>query len=131
MLPLVQSEAGATCVGDLPARPIPVVASHLSMGAARKVAALKRIALLLVERDDHLIGIIDERALATAADDTPVVTATTPFGLSLRPTTSIAQARAIFIRTRAAVMPVIAGGFVLGAIARGDVVRARRRPDGR
>jgi CBS domain-containing protein len=129
VLPLSDPEARAARITDVPTRPIPVVAAHLSMAAARKVAALRRIALLLVERDDQLIGVIDERALATAADDRSVAAATTPFGLSLRPTTSVAQARAIFIRTRAAVLPVIAGGFVLGAIARGDVEPPRTRPN--
>src|SRR5689334_18432785 len=47
-------------VGDLPLRRIPVVAAHLPMSAARKIAALKRIGLLLIERDDQIVGIVDE-----------------------------------------------------------------------
>ena len=119
--------AGALRVGDMASRPIPVVPAHLSMAAARKIAALKRIALLLVERDDQVVGAIDERALATASADTPIEVAMSPLDLWLRPAMSAAQARDVFIQARAAVLPVIAGGFVLGAIARGDVERPSTR----
>ena len=59
-------------VGDLPIRRVPVIPSHLSMDAARKVAVLKQIPLLLVERDDHIVGTIDERAFAADHDLTAV-----------------------------------------------------------
>jgi CBS domain-containing protein len=111
-------------IGDLAIRPIPVVPAHLPMSAARKVAALKRISLLLVERDERLVGFVGERALATAADAMPIAAAMKPLGACLRPGMPVAQARELFIRTRAAVLPVIAGGFVLGAVARGDIDRA-------
>jgi CBS domain-containing protein len=123
-------------VGDLPSRPIPVIAAHLPMAAARKVAALKQIALLLVERDDQIVGVIDERSLATAPDAMAVSEALKPLALSLRPSMSLARAQALFIAARAAVLPVVAGGFVLGAIARGEIEReihrateATRSPD--
>jgi CBS domain-containing protein len=110
-------------VRDLPTRPIPVIPSHLSMAAARKVAALKRIALLLVERNECLIGAIDERALATAGDQACVIDCLSPFDPCLRQSMSIEDARQRFIAARAAVLPVVAAGFVVGAIARGDVER--------
>jgi CBS domain-containing protein len=111
-------------IGDLAIRPIPVVPAHLTMAAARKVAALKRISLLLVEQNEQLVGVVGERALATAADPMPIAAAMHRLGACLRPGMSAAQARALFIRTGAAVLPVIAGGFVLGAVARGAVERA-------
>jgi CBS domain-containing protein len=111
-------------IGDLEVLPIPVVPAHLRMDAARKVAALKRISLLLVERDERLVGFIGERALATEADAMPIAAVMKPLGACLRPGMSAAQARALFSRTGAAVLPVIAGGFVLGAVSRGAVERA-------
>jgi CBS domain-containing protein len=127
VLPFSHHRAGAPRVIDVPTRPIPVIPAHLSMAAARKVAALKRIALLLVERDEQVIGTIDERALATAADETPVAAMTTSLALCLRPSMPVAYAREVFIRARVAVLPVIAGGFVLGAVARGALERTKPR----
>ena len=49
----------------------------------------------------------------------------------LRPAMSVAQARALFVCTRAAVLPVIAGGFVLGAVTRADIERAHLRDNKR
>ena len=56
-------------IGDLPTQTIPAVPEHLSMGAARKVAALKQVGELFVEREGRLVGVLGERALAEAADD--------------------------------------------------------------
>ena len=128
VVPFAGRDRLATRVGDLAMRPIPVVPSHVTMLAARKVAALKRISLLLVERSDQLVGIVDERALATATDATSVSGAMRPFGTCLDPGMSVAQARDVFVCTRAAVLPVIVGGFVLGAVARGDIENAKTVP---
>jgi CBS domain-containing protein len=123
MLPFARKAAGEPRVGDLPARPIPVIPRRLSMGAARKIAALKQTALLLVESDELLVGSVDERALATAADDTGVADVMTPLGICLQPGTSVARARQLFIIARAPILPIVAGGFVIGAITRGQVER--------
>jgi CBS domain-containing protein len=114
-------------VGDVPLRRIPVIAAHLPIAAARRVAALKRIALLLVERDDQLVGVVEESVLAAADDETQTARVMKPLGLYLRPSMSVAQARELFIRARATVLPVIAGGFVLGAVTRGELERAKPR----
>jgi CBS domain-containing protein len=119
---------GLACrIVDLPLRPVPVVAAHLSMAAARKIAALRHISLLLVERDECLLGFCDEHALATVPDVTPIDAVTQPLGPCLRPGMSLAEGLELFLRARAAVLPVIAGGFVLGSVARGEVERAGRR----
>ena len=56
------------------------------MDAARKVAVLKQIPLLLVERDGQIVGTIDERAFATDYNLAAVAaTAMTPLGACLRP----------------------------------------------
>jgi CBS domain-containing protein len=112
-------------VGDLPLRRIPVVAAHLPMSAARNIAALKGIGLLLVELDDQIVGIVDESVLGAAADDTQTARAMNPLDVCLRPAMSLGQARELFIRARATILPVIAGGFVLGAVRRADVARAK------
>ena len=123
-------EGTAGRIGDLPIWPIPVVPAHLKVAAARKVAALKSVSLLLVEQNECLLGLCDEGALAAAADATPLDEVTKPFDACLRPGMSVGLAREVFLHARAAVLPVIAGGFVLGAITRREVERAirKRRP---
>jgi len=118
-------DADTIRVGDLLIRRVPVIPSHLSMAAARKVALLKQVSLLLVERDDHIVGIVDERALAAEHDLTAVAAAMRPLAAWLRPATPVSEARELFIRARAAILPVVAGGFILGAVTRTDVERAR------
>ena len=125
MFPFANADAAEPQVGDVPMRRIPVVPAHLRMGGARKVAALKGIGLLLVERDEQIVGTVDENALVDAADQTRTALAMRPLGLCLRPAMSMAQAREVFVRARATVLPVIAGGFVLGAVTRADLERTR------
>ena len=112
-------------VGDLPIRRVPVIPAHLSMAAARKVARLKQTSLLLVEREEQIVGTIDDRALAADHDQTAVAAAMRPLATSLRPATPMAEARELFIRARASILPVVAGGFIIGAVTRGDVEHAR------
>jgi len=112
-------------VGDLQLRRVPVVPSHVSMATARKVALLRQISLLLVERDDHIVGTIDDRALDADHDTTAVAAAMRPLVTSLRPSTPLSEARELFIRARAAILPVVAGGVILGAVTRSDIERAR------
>jgi len=123
VFPLATFAAAGPSVGDLEARPIPVIAARLTMSAAREAAARERIALLLVERDEQVVGIIDERSLATAPGNVEVEAAMKPLGLTLRPSMSLRRAQALFIAARAAVLPVVAGGFILGALARGEIER--------
>jgi CBS domain-containing protein len=118
-------EGDTVRVGDLPIRRIPVIPAHLSMDAARKVAVLKQSALLLVERDGHIVGTIDERAFATNYHLAAVAAAAmTPLATCLRPATPVSEARELFVRARAAILPVVAGGFILGAVTRSDVERS-------
>ena len=120
-------EGDTVRVGDLPIRRIPVIPSHLSMDAARKVAVLKQSSLLLVERAGQIVGTIDERAFATDYDLAAVAAAAmTPLATCLlRPATPVTEARELFVRARADILPVVAGGFILGAVTRSDVERAR------
>jgi CBS domain-containing protein len=112
-------------VGDLVIRRVPVIAAHLSMAAARKVAMLKQTSLLLVEQGDQIVGTIDDRALAADHDVTAVAAAMQPLATCLRLATPVTEARELFIRARATILPVVVGGFVLGAVTRSDVERAR------
>jgi CBS domain-containing protein len=110
-----------TLIGDLPTRTIPAVAEHLSMAAARKVAALKQVALLLVERDGRLVGVLDERVLGEAADDAGVAASMTPVGPCLHPAMPVGRARDLFILSQVSIMPVTVGAFLIGAVSRGDI----------
>lgn len=131
MFSFANRDAEAPRVGDMPMRRIPVIAAHLTIAAARKIAALKRINVLLVERDAQIVGTVDEGVLAGAADETMTAVAMRPLGLCLRPSMSVPEAREIFIRARATILPVIAGGFVLGAVMRTDVERTKPIGNGR
>ena len=115
-------------IADLPIRSIPALPAHLSMTAARKVAALKRAAALSVEIGGCLLGLVDERALAEAAGDAEIGAVARPIdlALSLHPTTSALRARELFLLSRAAELPVVAGAFLLGVVSRADVERALR-----
>jgi CBS domain-containing protein len=114
----------ANRVGDLPARTVPAVPEHLTMAAARKIAALKRVGLLFVEREGRLVGIIDERVLAEAADDTAVGAVMGPVGTCLHPAMAIARARDLFSLSGQSMLPVSAGVFLLGAVTRAEVEQA-------
>src|SRR6185295_12752672 len=100
------SRGGSARVGDLPTWPIPVIPIHLDMAAARRIAAVKRVALLLVERDGCLVGYVNERALASTPDEAPVADFLTRLDRCLQASMSTADARRCFISARAAVLPV-------------------------
>jgi CBS domain-containing protein len=111
-------------IADLPTQTIPAVPGHLSMAAARKVAALKQVGVLFVEHEGQLIGVLDDRALAEAADDATVAGAMALIGLCLHPAMSITCAHDLFALSGMSMLPVAAGAFLLGAISRADVVHA-------
>ena len=115
-------------IGDLRARTIPAVPEHVTIAAARKVAALKQVADLFVERDGRLVGVLDARVLAGAADAAGVATVMAPIELCLHPAMPIGRAREMFIASGAALLPVTFGALLLGAVARGDVEQALARP---
>ena len=64
-------------IGDLQTRTIPAIPEHLSMAAARKVAALKQVEVLFVERDGRLVGALEEPVWRKAADDATVAASMT------------------------------------------------------
>jgi len=115
-----------TTIGDLRTRTVPAIPEHLTMAAARKVAALKRVTVLFVERDGRLVGVLDQRALATSPDGAEVAATMQAIGLCLHPATSVWRARELFIWSRVSVLPVTVGAFLLGAITRADVEEALR-----
>jgi Mg/Co/Ni transporter MgtE len=111
-------------IGDLAMRKLPVVPDHLSMAAARKIAALKQAALLLVERDACLVGLLDERALGRASDAATVAEAMASIAARLHPAMPLSRARELFTRASVAVLPVVVGNLLVGAITRRDLDRA-------
>jgi CBS domain-containing protein len=116
-------------IGDLQTRTIPAIPEHLSMAAARKVAALKQVEVLFVEREGRLIGVLEERALGKASDDTTVAASMTAVGACLHPEMPASRARDLFAWLRVSMLPVAVGVLLIGAIARGDVERALAQPD--
>jgi CBS domain-containing protein len=107
-------------------RKLPVVPAHLSMAAARKIAALKRAGLLLVERDACLVGLLDERALGRASDGATVAEAMAGIAARLHPAMPLGRARELFARASVAVLPVVVGDLLVGAVTRRDLDRAVR-----
>jgi len=124
VFPFTQAEPEAPRVGHMPLRRIPVIPAHLPMAAARKVAVLERITVLLVEQEEQIVGVVDERVLGGADDETLVSRAMRPLGLSLSPSMSAARARELFVWARTNILPVVAGGFVLGALTREQIERS-------
>ncbi len=118
-------------VGDLPIRGAPVIPAHLPMGGARKIAALRQAALLFVSRGAQLVGILDDRALSAAPDGARAEVWMSPVAGCLSAATPLVRAIELFILSGSATLPVAAGAFLIGTIARADVERAlreRRRP---
>jgi len=111
-------------VADLMARPQPVVPSHISMAAARKIAHLKSVDALIVEDKGSLIGFLDGQSLREAKDDQRVSECLKPLQLCLSPTTTVDGARALLIRYGAGSWPVAAGPFLVGSISRSAIERS-------
>jgi CBS domain-containing protein len=109
---------------DVPIHPAPVVPAHLPVSAARKIAALKRTAVLLVESGGRLLGLLDARTLAEAPAEVSALAVARPVDLGLRPTTSLQRARELLLRARTTALPVAAGAFLLGVVHLADVERA-------
>jgi CBS domain-containing protein len=105
-------------VADVMTGPAPIVPGHLTMGAARKIAALKSVRWLLVEDEGILIGFVDPRTLAVSRDDDLVSARMTTLGLAVSATASAARAHALLCQRRLAWSPVVAGMFVVGAVSR-------------
>src|SRR6185436_6827570 len=115
-------------VGDLRTLTIPAVPERLSIAAARKVAALKHVTALFVERDGRLVGVLDERALAAAMEADQVEAVMTPIDVCLHPAMPAGRARELFIHSRVSILPVTFGALLIGAVARDDVEHALAGP---
>jgi CBS domain-containing protein len=130
-VPCADLPAAAHHVADVMTGPAPIVPSHLTMAAARKIAALKSVPWLLVEAAGKLIGILDQRALATSRDEDFVSTHTTMLTMAVTPATSVASAHALLMQNRVAWLPVVAGMFVVGAVSREALSAAMARASDR
>jgi hypothetical protein len=118
-------------VGDLPIHSVPIIPAHLPMGGARKIAALKQTSLLFVARGARLVGILDPGALKAAPDAALAEDWMSRIEGCLSAATPLVRARELFVQAGSATLPVAAGAFLIGAVARADVERAlreRRQP---
>jgi predicted transcriptional regulator len=104
--------------------PAPIMPSHLAMVAARKIAALKSAAWLLVEAEGRLVGILDRRALTDSRDDELVSARMTALRVAAGPSTAIARAYDLLVQQRLGWLPVAAGMFVVGAVSRARLEHA-------
>jgi CBS domain-containing protein len=111
-------------VADVMTAPPPVVPSHLTMAAARKIAALKSASLLVVEIEGTIVGVVDAEALANAPDDDLVADRMTTSMLAVAPSVSATQARGLLARIGAPSLPVVVGMFVVGSVSREAIERA-------
>jgi CBS domain-containing protein len=115
-------------VADLMTRPQPVVPSHLSMGAARKIARLKAADSLIVEDKGCLVGILDSEILRSGSDEQRVGDCLKPLSSCLSPTTTLESARALLIQHGVGSLPVAAGPFLVGSLSRSAVERSLAAP---
>ncbi|HEY6477676.1 MAG TPA: hypothetical protein VI456_13930 [Polyangia bacterium] len=113
-------------VGDLPIGAVPVIPAHLPIWGARKIAALKETTLVFVAHGAQLVGFLDLGSPAGAPDGDRVELWMSPIAGCLSAATSLVRARELFVRAGTATLPVAAGGFLIGALARADVERALR-----
>lgn len=111
---------------DLPIQPAPIVPAHLTVDAARKVAALRRAGVVLIENGGRLLGLVEVRRLADAPAGAGVLSVARPIDLALRPTTSLQRARELLLRARLTALPVVVGAFLLGVVHLADVERTLR-----
>lgn len=96
------------------------------MAAARKVAGLKGVGVLFVERAGQLFGVLDEQVLARALDSAGVAASMLPIGPCLNPEMSVARVCELFAWSHVSLLPVTVGTFLVGALARSDVEQALR-----
>jgi len=111
-------------IADVGIRSAPVLPLRLTVGAARKVARLKSSAVVLVEEAGRLVGFLDERTLATSADDEPIARRLRPILFTLNPAVTAVRARELFVKQSVSALPVAAGAFLIGVVARADLERA-------
>jgi CBS domain-containing protein len=112
---------------DVMGKPQPIVPSHILMGAARKIACLKSVDALIVEDKGSLVGFLDARSLRDAPDHQRVDACVEPLQLFLAPTTTVAEARALLVKSGASSLPVVAGPFLIGSVSREAVERSFSR----
>jgi signal-transduction protein with cAMP-binding, CBS, and nucleotidyltransferase domain len=117
-------------VGDVMTVALPTVPPWITMGAARRVAALKRIGLLLVADGQRMIGFLGPSVLAEAPDG-DLVSAWTGRGVaSVTPWTRVADARETMLKNRINCLPVLAGAFLIGVVTRDSLERTLVRDSG-
>jgi CBS domain-containing protein len=107
---------------------VAAVPATITIGAARKVAALKGADDLLVEEGGRLIGILCGTDL-TAAPDQDLVAAWSRRPVTwVHPMTPVMRARELMLKTGLSCLPVLAGTWLVGVVTRDAIERAVGRP---
>jgi CBS domain-containing protein len=114
-------------------RDVVTASAMTSVGEAVQVLARRKIgALVVIERGDHIIGIISERdivrtiaAKGAAALDEPVEAIMTRSVMTCGEEETLNGVMTRMTRGRFRHLPVAAGGRLRGIVSIGDVVKAR------
>ena len=113
-------------VADVMTRRQPIVPSHISMAAARKIAELKSSDTLIVEDKGSLLGFLDSESLRTGGDDQRVAECLKPLRPCVSPNTTVEEAHAMLVQYGVTSLPVSVGPFLVGSISRSTVERVLR-----
>lgn len=113
-------------VAELMAPPPPSVPSHLAIGAARKVGALRATDILLVEIDGLLVGLLDLSRIGPGSDADPVSAHMASLTFAASPGASARRTRDWLVDRGASCAPVIVGLFLVGTITRAQLDEALR-----
>lgn len=113
-------------VADLMTRRQPIVPSHISMAAARKISELKSADTLIVEDKGNLMGFLDGESLRTGRDDQRVAECLKPLRPCVSPRTTVEEAHALLVEHGVTSLPVSVGPFLVGSVARSTVERSLR-----
>lgn len=113
-------------VAEVMTRRQPVVPSHISMAAARKIAELKSADTLIVEDKGSLMGFLDGDSLRAGKDHQRVAECLKPLRPCVGPNTTIEEARALLVEYGVSSLPVSVGPFLVGNVTRSAVERSLR-----
>jgi CBS domain-containing protein len=109
------------------APPPPSVPSHLTIGAARKIAALRSTEIVVVEVEGNLIGILDLSRIAAAHDAEPITRHLCSLARALSPSATAQRARDWLVGRGMTSAPVVVGLFLVGTVSRAALDRALAR----
>jgi hypothetical protein len=119
------------CVGQAPILRTAALPPWLSMSAARRVAALKRIDHLFVEQHGQLLGVLCAAELAAAPDGDRIGAWMKPSIPCAQPSMPVAHALEIIAKRGLGFLAISEGPFVTGIVTREALVTLQSRAEAR